>query len=394
MNDQVLPVATDPGRPPNMPPDTERTAPAVPDRGDLPRTTLGVLVIAGLMISSYWVLVPFIPSVVWAATLVVATWPLMLRVQAALGNLRTLAVAVMTLALLLVFVVPLWLAIKTIVQNADQIGDLAQSVVMFRLPVAPDWVANLPLVGDSATQAWNHFADTDLRDLAPQVTPYARQLTQWVAGAAGGLGLVFVQFLLTVVMAAIMYAHGEAAAHWARRFGHRLAGSQGSEAVRLVGQAVRGVALGVVVTAVVQAVLGGIGLAVVGVPFAPVLTALMFMCCIAQVGPAPVLVPAVIWMYASGASRSATILLVISIVVVSLDNFLRPILIRKGANLPLLLVLCGVIGGLLAFGLVGIFLGPAILAATYTLLEAWMSAGDAVARPTSTLNPGLDADAG
>lgn len=144
----------------------------------------------------------------------------------------------------------------------------------------------------------------------------------------------------------------------------------------LAGQAIRGVALGVVVTAVAQSVLGGIGLAVVGLPFAPVLTALMFMLCLAQVGPALVMVPAVVWMYSSRDAVWATVLLVFTIVAMTMDNFLRPILIRKGADLPLLLILAGVIGGLLAMGLLGIFLGPTVLAVAYTLLNAWMVESD------------------
>ena len=125
-------------------------------------------------------------------------------------------------------------------------------------------------------------------------------------------------------------------------------------------------------TAVAQSVLGGIGLAVVGLPFAPVLTALMFMLCLAQVGPALVMVPAVVWMYSSRDAVWATVLLVFTIVAMTMDNFLRPILIRKGADLPLPPILAGVIGGLLAMGLLGIFLGPTVLAVAYTLLNAWM----------------------
>jgi len=140
----------------------------------------------------------------------------------------------------------------------------------------------------------------------------------------------------------------------------------------LAGQAIRGVALGVVVTAVAQSVLGGIGLAVVGVPFASLLTALMFMLCLAQIGPGLVLIPAVVWMYYSGDALSATVLLAFTIVAITMDNFLRPLLIRRGADLPLLLILFGVIGGLIAFGLLGIFLGPTVLAIAYTLLNAWM----------------------
>jgi predicted PurR-regulated permease PerM len=108
------------------------------------------------------------------------------------------------------------------------------------------------------------------------------------------------------------------------------------------------------------------------VPFAPILTAVMFMLCIAQLGPILVLAPAVIWLYWSGDSGWGTFLLVWTLLVGSLDNFLRPILIRKGADLPLLLILAGVIGGLIGFGLVGIFVGPVVLAVAYTLLESWL----------------------
>ena len=161
-----------------------------------------------------------------------------------------------------------------------------------------------------------------------------------------------------------------------RRFARRLAGERGEDAVVLAGDAIRGVALGVGVTALVQAVLGGIGLAIAGVPFAGLLTALMFMLCIAQVGPLPVLVPAVIWVFWSGDTGWGIFLAVWTVVVGTLDNVLRPVLIRMGADLPLLLIFAGVIGGLLAFGLVGIFVGPVVLAVAYTLLEAWLDDGD------------------
>jgi predicted PurR-regulated permease PerM len=135
------------------------------------------------------------------------------------------------------------------------------------------------------------------------------------------------------------------------------------------------VALGVGVTAIVQTALAGIGLAVVGVPFAALLSALILMFCIAQIGPMLVLLPAVGWMYWQGDHGWATFLLVWSLVVGTLDNFLRPMLIKRGADLPLLLIFSGVIGGMLSFGLIGIFLGPVALAVTYTLLLAWIDDG-------------------
>jgi predicted PurR-regulated permease PerM len=143
--------------------------------------------------------------------------------------------------------------------------------------------------------------------------------------------------------------------------------------VRLAGNAVRGVALGVVVTALAQALLGGLGLWVAEVPGAGLWTAVMLLLAVAQVGPLPVLLGGVGWLFWSDQTGAAIGLLVWSVGVGLLDNVLRPWLIRKGADLPLLLIFAGVIGGLLAFGLIGIFVGPIVLAVTYTLLGSWMA---------------------
>lgn len=157
-----------------------------------------------------------------------------------------------------------------------------------------------------------------------------------------------------------------------RRFGRRLAGARGEQAVNLAGQAIRGVALGIVLVAMGQAVLGGIGLFVAGVPFAAVLTALMFLFGIVQIGVVPVLAIAVGWLYWQGSHGWATGLLAWTIFVGTIDNVIRPILIQKGARLPLVLIIAGVIGGLVAFGVVGIFVGPVVLGVGYMLFEAWI----------------------
>lgn len=340
---------------------------------DLARTTFAVLFIGATLTACFWILGPFLPSIVWAATLVIASFPIMKHVQSALWHKRPLAVAVMTAVILLVFIVPFWLAIGTIVQHTGQIVGFVRGLESFRMPSAPDWLVALPFVGEKANELWESAADMGLRDLGPQLVPYAGRLTNWFVAEVGSLGLVFVQFLLTVVLAGIMYTSGEQAAAVVLRFGRRLAGAQGEQAVILAGQAIRGVALAVVVTAVAQCLIAGIALAIAGVPFASILTAVMFMLCVAQIGPTPVLIPVVIWMYASGQGAWATFLVVATIVVISLDNLLRPVLIKKGADLPILLILAGVIGGLLAFGLVGLFLGPAVLAVSYTLLQTWMA---------------------
>jgi predicted PurR-regulated permease PerM len=160
-----------------------------------------------------------------------------------------------------------------------------------------------------------------------------------------------------------------------RDFANRLAGERGVGAVKLAGQAIRAVALGVVVTAVVQTLLAGIGLAAAGVPFAGLLSAVMLLLAVAQIGVVPVMLCAIGWLYWKDHAGIAAALLVWTVLVGTVDNVLRPLLIRQGANLPLLLIFAGVIGGLLAFGLVGLFVGPVILAVSYTLLLAWIDEG-------------------
>ncbi len=339
---------------------------------DLARTTFSVLFIGATLLACFWILGPFLPAIIWASTLVIASYPVVRRVETALRS-RALAVMIMTAALLLVFVVPFWLAIGTIVEHTAQLIGFVRGLETFRLPDPPAWLVGLPLVGEKLQELWDSAADMGLRDLGPQLVPYAGRMTNWFVAEVGSLGLVLVQFLLTVVLAGIMYASGESMAVLVVRFGRRLAGERGRQAVLLAGQAIRGVALAVVVTAVAQCLLAGIALGLSGVPFASILTAVMFMLCVAQIGATPVLVPAVIWLYATGHTGWGTFLLVATLIVVSLDNLLRPVLIRKGADLPILLILAGVIGGLLAFGLVGIFLGPAVLAVSYTLLQAWIA---------------------
>jgi predicted PurR-regulated permease PerM len=169
------------------------------------------------------------------------------------------------------------------------------------------------------------------------------------------------------------------------QFGRRLAGDQGDRVIRLAGQAIRAVALGVIVTACVQAALAGLGLLLAGIPFAPVLTAVTFVLCIAQIGPMLVLGPSVAWLFWSGATVPATLLSIWAVLVIAMDNILRPILMTKGANLPMLVMFTGVMGGLLAFGLIGIFVGPVVLAIGYTLLGAWIAATPPAAQPGASI---------
>jgi len=341
-------------------------------RQDLPRTVLAVLLILALTVTSFWVLRPFLLAAIWAAMIVVATWPLMLEVQSRLRR-RAVAITVMTLAMLVIFIAPLFFMIQTLVENADRITGWLRALLAADLPPPPDWLQRIPLVGSRLAERWADAAASGKEGIAALLTPYATAVAQWLAGVAGSLGTLVLHFLLTVILAAILYARGETAREALLRFGRRLAGTHGETVVVLAGKAIRAVALGVVVTALVQTLLAGVGLAVAGIPFAGILSAVILLLCIAQLGPVLVLAPAVIWLFWTDRTGWGTALLVWTILIGILDNVLRPLLIRRGADLPLLLIFAGVIGGLLSFGVIGLFVGPVVLAVAFTLLTAWMS---------------------
>ncbi len=338
---------------------------------DLTRNTLAIAFILGLTLLSLWVLRPFLAATVWATMIVVATWSWLKGLQRFFGGRRAPAVTIMTLGMLLLLVLPMWWAISTIVERSDQLMGLGKQIAMNGLPVPPAWVQGLPLVGPKLSGVWTEFVAGGASGLIDHVTPYAADTGKWVLAQFGGLGGMLIQFFLVVIVAAILYSSGEEAARMVRTFGRRLAGDRGENSMILAGQAIRSVALGVGVTAIVQSSLGALGLVIAGIPYSAVFSALMLMLCIAQAGPSLVLFPVVAWMYWSGSHGAATAMLIWTLFVVSIDNILRPMLIKRGADLPLLLIFVGVIGGMLSFGLIGIFVGPVALAVTYTLLQSW-----------------------
>ena len=344
---------------------------------DLVRTVLQLIALAALIAASFWIFSPFLMALIWAGTIVIATWPVLLRLQDWFGGRRSLAVAVLTLALLLILVIPFYFGITAIVEGAQQIAEWSKSLGTFKLPALPAWVESLPIIGQRIAARWSQLAAAGSEELSARLSPYLQGLLVWFVAQVGGIGALLLQFLLTVINAAILYANGETVARGADLFARRLAGPQGVNAVHLAGQAVRGVALGVVVTAVLQSAAAGVGLVLIDVPFAPILIAVTFMLCVAQLGPGLVLFPAVIWFYTKTSVAWGTVFLIWAVFCGTFDNFLRPVLIRRGADLPLLLIFAGVIGGLIGFGIIGLFIGPVVLAVAYTLVVDWVSAGDA-----------------
>lgn len=344
-----------------------------PRNWDLPRIVLGVTTIGGLTLASVWVLWPFLLAGIWATMIVIATWPMLRAAQASLWGSRGLAVTLMTLIMALIIAAPLVIAVVGIADRTDDILAWSKAVARFSVPAPPEWVSQVPLVGRKIAKEWAGLAALSPEELFTRAAPYLRGVARWVIGELGAIGTLLLQMVLAVLISAILYANGEAVGAGVLAFARRLAGQSGERVTLLAASAIRAVALGIVLTALLQSVLGGVGLLIAGVPYALLLTSLMFLLGIAQIGALPVLLGAVIWTYWANGTFWGTVMLLWSIGAGSIDNILRPILIKRGADLSFFLIFAGVVGGLLAFGLIGLFVGPVVLAVTYTLLEAWVT---------------------
>lgn len=327
--------------------------------------------VAALLWGTLAVLRPFLPAILWAAIIVVATWPIMLRVERWLGGRRNLAVAAMSGGLLIAVVAPVALLLGTLVTRLPELRDLAGRMLAGPWPGPPAWVSRLPF-GEQLAAEWSKAVAQGPEHWTAIAQPYIGKGALWLSQHVGTIGGITLEFLLTLVLVVVFYRHGEALAQALRRMARRTGGARAEEGAVLAGQAMRAIAAGVVLTALVQSVLSGLGLWAVGIPAAGVLTSVVFMLCVMQIGPMPVLLPAVVWLAFQGRIAAAVTLGLWAVLIAGGDAFLRPWLIQRGAKLPFLVVLGGVIGGLLAFGLAGIFIGPILLAVVKRLTERWV----------------------
>lgn len=336
----------------------------------IPQRLLTLIFFLLMIITCFWVVQPFILGFAWAGMVVIATWGMMLRLQRLLWGRRTLAVIVMTLIILLVFIIPIALLVSSVLENAQPVLHWLSSGQIVMPQMA--WLDTLPLIGHKASRYYHQMVAGGGTQLLATVQPYIGRTTSFFVAQAGHFGRLLVHLALMLLFSALLYWRGERVARGIRHFAFWLSGSRGDAVVILANQAIKAVALGIVVTALLQGVAGGIGLALAGIPYAPILTVLIILCCLIQVGPLLVLIPAIIWLYYSGETTWGTVLVVWSLIVASMDSVIRPMLIRMGADLPMLIILTGVIGGLIAFGMIGLFIGPVVLAVSYRLVHVWM----------------------
>ncbi|WWP00119.1 MAG: AI-2E family transporter YdiK [Candidatus Dasytiphilus stammeri] len=338
---------------------------------DIPQLLFLFLFITILIVICFWVVQPFLAGFTWASMVVIATWPLFIKIQNLLWGSRILAIVIMILMLFLFFITPLTLLLAGFIDN---IIPLIQSLTDGPLKVPQLHVIdNVPLIGDKLYFNWNSiFASDNSNSMMTYAKPYIGKTTGFIFLQVTHLARVILHLGLMLLFSVLLYWRGEQIGEWVSHFTWRLATHRGEAAILLTTQAIRAVALGVSVTALVQGILGGVGLAFSGIPYAALLTGFLIFFCLMQLGTLPVLIPAIIWLYWGGENTSATILMIWSCLLVTLDNILRPILIRMGADLPMIMISCGVIGGLFTFGMIGLFIGPVVLAISYKLLNVWM----------------------
>ena len=329
------------------------------------------IVLLALLGACLWVMLPFASALLWGAILAFASWPLMRLLTRWLGGRETLAAAILTGGWVLLVLLPLvWLGFN-LVDHVRDATAFVRDVQVDGLPEAPAWLGNLPLVGPRLLQTWETI-DHQGAALLQSVKPYFGQVGNWLLARSAQVGGGLLELTLSLVFVFFFYRDGPRVAAFVLRLLERLIGDKAGYYLDLVAGTVQRVVNGVIGTAAAQAVLALIGFLIAGVPGALVLGIFTFLLSLIPMGPPLAWVPATIWLAWKGSYGMAIFLGVYGTFVISgVDNVLKPYLISRGGDLPLVIVLLGVFGGLLAFGFIGLFIGPTLLAVAYSLLMDW-----------------------
>ena len=331
------------------------------------------ILLLGLLGASLWVLAPFGSALFWAAVLSFASWPLMRGLTRLLKGRQTAAAGLLTLGWIGLVAVPL---VMLGFNLAEHIGDATALFKGYRvtgLPPAPDWLGDIPLVGESLLGFWQTIDQQGAAFFA-SLKPYLGQVGNWLLARSAQLGGGVLELALSLVLVFFFYRDGPRLAEFAHSLLERLIGERAEHYLELVAGTVQRVVNGVIGTAAAQALLALIGFYIAGVPGALILGILTFVLSLIPMGPPLVWIPATVWLFTQGDYGFAVFLGLWGMFVISgVDNILKPYLISRGGNLPLVVVLLGVFGGILAFGFMGLFLGPTLLALAYSLLSDWVA---------------------
>ncbi|MBN9669343.1 AI-2E family transporter [Roseibium aggregatum] len=323
---------------------------------------------------SLQLIAPFFVFLLWAVVLTAALCPAYAWLAGKLGGRKVLSAVLITLLCLAIVIGPVAVLIASLVETLhDWYLTLADGA--FEPPVLPVWIADLPVIGSKIAAFWQEAGrnlEALIAKLGPKLVPAGGKVLSLLASLSGSV----LFFIVSIVIAGCLFVPGPALAKGAKRFADRIIAPRGAEFVDLAGATIRNVSRGVIGVAIIQGLLTGILLIVFAVPFAGVLTFAALILCIVQIGPALVIVPTIIWAWTSWEFAPALLFTVLMVPVMLVDNVLRPILMSRGLDVPMLVILIGVLGGTIAYGLIGLFLGPVVLAVFYELVTAWVKAGE------------------
>ena len=354
--------------------------------------TLTLVVLALLIAGCFLVLRPFLTAIIWAAILCATLWPLFLHTRRRLKGRSGLAATLIVLLMTVTVVAPFVIVGVTIADNAERMNEYVQEWIKAGPPAPPSWVRGLPIIGEWAATTWGSFAHDTARlmDAARQFIEPAKRVL--FAGGATLLGGIL-QLILSIFIAFFFMRDGDAIVERLHGAIDRIAGERGRRLALVAATTVRGVVLGILGTALAQGVLMAIGLWIAGFQAAPLLGLATFFLSPIPIGPPLIWIPAALILLNEGQTAWAIFIFVWGAVVVSsVDNFLKPMIISRGSALPFVLVLLGVLGGAVAFGFVGVFLGPVLLAVGYALMKEWAVGtkgpldGDAATLPEGPAN--------
>jgi predicted PurR-regulated permease PerM len=342
--------------------------------------TLGLTLLLILAAGCVLVLYPFANAILLAVPLCVSTWPLFTRLQRLLGDGRASAI-VMTLAVAALLIVPLVALTMNLADDVTRLIEAVRSAVERGMP-PPTWLGRIPIVGSEAERVWLQVSQQGA-GLRPTLAPYLGPVRMWALRQGASLIGGTLQVALSVVLLFFLYRDGAYAERRLRAAMSRLAGWRARHALSTAGATIRGVVNGVVGTALIQAILLGSSFWIAGVPGSVALGALAIVLTLVPLGLLVLWLPAALWLMSQGETGWGVFLIVWNgLFVGTLDNVLRPCLISRGAKLPTVLIFLGVLGGVIAFGVVGVFLGPVLLAVAHTLFQAW----DGEAQPEAEID--------
>jgi predicted PurR-regulated permease PerM len=338
---------------------------------------LGLLALGLLGGGCLWVLWPFMSAVLWAVILSSVSWPAFIWLDRHVGGRRTLSATLMTLLVTLVVVMPFVGVISGLADNVAELGQMVSGVLKDGLPDVPEWVVKLPLIGQSLHEYWQQFAHNGER-LMDELAKLAEPARNAALATGKGLGRGLLDVSLSVFLAFFLFLYGEALAKRLRIAMVRLAGIRAEHLLRIARGTVTGVIYGILGTAIAQGVLAAIGFAIAGVPAAMLLGLATAFLSPIPVGPPLIWIGAALWLFQHGQTGWAVFVVLWGALIVSMvDNVIKPLIISRGSSLPFAIVLLGVLGGAVAFGVIGLFIGPTLLAVGYRLMMEWTTLEEA-----------------